>query len=104
MSEDNIINRISENIHKADPSAEAYLFGSRARGDYHNNSDWDILILVNENKVTNEIEVKFRSDLYDIELESGQIISMFIYPKYYWNETLVYSPLYKNVSKDGIRL
>ena len=34
------------------------LFGSRARGDYRENSDWDILI-VTEEKPNKEIEEKF---------------------------------------------
>ena len=87
-----------------DPSAKIYLYGSRAKGSPGKDSDWDILILVENKRVTNEIEDYFRDDLYDIELETGQIISTFIYPKDYWNNTLSYSPLYKNVSREGIKL
>jgi len=96
--------RISKAVHNKDPHAEIYLFGSRARGDNKVDSDWDILILIDENKVTNKIEDNFRDDLYDIELDSGQIISTFIYPKKYWSERLVFSPMYANVSREGIRL
>ena len=104
MKQSQIQDRITKTIHEKDPFAEAYLFGSRARGDFRPDSDWDILILVNDKKVTNEIEDKFRDELYDIELESGQTISTFIYPKEFWQSTLIYSPLYKNVHKEGIRL
>ncbi len=69
MDQNLIRDKISRAIHMQDPQAEAYLFGSRARGDFHSDSDRDILILVNEEKVTNGIEDKFRDDLYDIELE-----------------------------------
>ena len=96
--------RIRNSIHKKDPKAEAYLFGSRARGNFRADSDWDILILVDSLRITNEIEDKFRDDFYDIEIESGQNISTFIYPKAYWTSTLRYSPLYKNVQQEGIRL
>ncbi len=99
-----LINRIGKSIHEKDPNAEAYLFGSRARGDFHPYSDWDILILVDNHKVTNDIEDKFREELYNIELESGQIISSFIYPKDFWKNSLIYSPLYKAVNKEGILL
>ena len=104
MKQNLIRDKISESIHNNDPYAETYLFGSRARGDYRTDSDWDILILINESKVTNDIEDKFRDELYDIEIEAGQIISTFIYPKTYWNSILIYSPLYKNVTKEGIKL
>ena len=104
MDSNLIIDRIKRIIHSNDPKADAYLFGSRARGDNRSDSDWDILILIDSGKVTNEIDDKFRDKLYDIEIESGQIISTFIYPKHYWETSLKYSPLYKNVNKEGVRL
>lgn len=104
MRQDLIIDKIKKSIHENDPKAIAYLFGSRARGDFRPDSDWDLLILIDANQVTNEIEDKFRDELFDIEIDSGQIISTFIYPKDYWNKTLIFSPLYKNVKKEGILL
>jgi len=104
MSSDIILENITEAIHRQDPKAQAFLFGSRARGDNNPDSDWDILILINNQTVTSEIEDKFRDVLYNIELESGQIISTFIYPKSFWNSTLKYSPLYKAVKKEGVKL
>jgi predicted nucleotidyltransferase len=104
MNRNQIINRIKEVIHDRDPQADAFLFGSRARGNDRPDSDWDILILVDADHVTNEIEDKFRDGLYDIELETGQIISAFIYPKEFWKSNLKYSPLYKNVINEGIPL
>jgi predicted nucleotidyltransferase len=104
MNQTLIHDRIRKAIHDSDPLAVAYLFGSRARGDLRPDSDWDILILVDANQITNEIEDSFRDSLYDIELESGQIISTFIYPKEYWESTLVFSPLYRNVSREGVLL
>ena len=104
MDQNQIQDKIKTIIHTKDPDATAYLFGSRARGDYRPDSDWDILILVDAKQVTDDIENKFRDDLYDVELETGQIISTFIYPKDYWKSTLIYSPLYKSVSREGIPL
>jgi len=104
MNKHAVINSISTAIHKQDPSAQAYLFGSRARGNNKPDSDWDILILINQQSVTSDIEDKFREELYNIELESGQIISTFIYPISFWQKELKYSPLYKSVNKEGIRL
>lgn len=104
MNTDQIKNKIASSIHDKDPNAEAFLFGSRAREDFRPDSDWDILILVDEQKVNNELDDKFRNELYDLELEAGQNISILIYPKKYWNERLSYSPLYYNVLKEGIRL
>jgi predicted nucleotidyltransferase len=104
MEKHEMLHRISQSIHQNDPDAEAFLFGSRARGDNRKNSDWDILILIDDDMVTNEIDDKFRDELYHIELETGQIISTFVYPKNHWNTSLVFSPLYKKVKIEGVRL
>jgi uncharacterized protein len=104
MKKKELLNKIRLAVQQHDDAAEIYLYGSRARGDNKKNSDWDLLILVDENKITNRIEDRFRESLYDIELETGQIISVLIYPKFYWNNKLQYTPLYKNVNHEGIRL
>lgn len=104
MDSRELLARISKMIHLKDPSAEAYLFGSRARGNNRPDSDWDILILVDEKVFTNEIDEKFREKLYDIELDAGQIISTTIYPKEFWEKTLRHSPIYDKVYSEGIRL
>ena len=104
MSSEVIIENITKAIHTQDPTAQAFLFGSRARGDNKPDSDWDILILINNQTVTSEIEDRFRDVLYNIELESGQIISTFIYPKSFWNNSLKYSPLYRAVKREGVKL
>lgn len=99
-----ILERIKYSVRSNDPEAEAYLFGSRSRGDQRPDSDWDVLILVNNQNISDALEDKFRDTLYNLEVETGQIISVLIYPKNYWNKNLVYSPLYKSVQKEGIRL
>ena len=104
MNQESIRHKIFASIHLTDSNNETYLFGSRARGDFKPESDWNVLILVDDEKVTNEIEDKFRDELNNIELETGQVISTFTYPQNYWSKTLSYSPLYKNVAREGIRL
>lgn len=104
MSNQEILNKIRTAIISQDKSAQAFLFGSRARNTNRHNSDWDILILVNNPVVSNEIEDQFRDALYDIELESGQIISTLIYPKETWNNKMKVSPLFHTIQKEGILL
>ncbi len=104
MRKKELLNKIRLSINQHDTDAEVFLYGSRARGDNRKNSDWDLLILVGEDRVTNSVEDRFRDSLYDIEIETGQIISILIYPKDYWKNNLKYSPLYENVSVEGIRL
>lgn len=104
MSEkEQILLKIKNSIKGIDSNAEIILFGSRARGNNTDISDWDILVLIDNND-TDDVEDKFRNYLYDIELETGQIISALVYSKNYWFTRLRYSPLFYNISKDGIHL
>ena len=42
-----VINRIKQLAKEVLPKGSTlYLYGSRARGDYHEDSDWDLLLLL----------------------------------------------------------
>ncbi len=79
------------------------IYGSYAKGDYHDHSDVDIMVLVN----LPEKEIKnIENDIYDIafeiEMDSGVDISPIIknIAQYeYWADVL---PFYKNVREEGI--
>jgi len=90
-------------IRSVDKDAEVILYGSRARGDERPDSDWDILILTNYNVDLNS-ERQFRDKLYDIELETGEPLSIFVYSKSDWQTKQKISPFYYNVVNEGLRL
>ena len=98
-----IVIRILEVVRTIDPTAQVILFGSRARGDAKQDSDWDVLILT-DTPVTVEIERSFRYKLFDLELETGEVFSTFIYNKKVWNTKHKVTPFYKGIKKEGVRL
>jgi len=63
-----IVQKITEKIYEVNPNAEIYLYGSRIRGDIHKESDWDILILLNKEKVSRLNEKPFRDNIFDLQL------------------------------------
>ena len=81
------------------------LYGSYARGDYNENSDIDIMILV----TLSEVEIKqFENGIYDIafdlELKYGKVLSPVIKNQKffeYWSDTL---PFYRNIKVEGIKI
>jgi len=99
-----IVQNIKKKILEVNPDAEIYLYGSRARGDIHEESDWDILILLNKDKVSRLEEIPFRDNIFDLELECEEVISIIALSKKEWLEKHSITPFYQNVMKEGIRL
>lgn len=86
------------------PDSEVYLYGSQARGDANKFSDWDLLILLNMKSVSFDFETRFMDEFYEIELETGEIISPLIYSKNDWNTNHTITPLFENIQKEGVRI
>lgn len=81
------------------------LYGSYARGDFNEHSDIDIMILTD--LCFEEIE-KYRDDIsdiaFEIELETGIILSPIIKNIDEYNIRTSYIPFYKNVKREGVIL
>lgn len=83
---------------------EAYLYGSYARGDYHSESDVDILITADMSspeisKCRNAIAVVTS----DLSLKYDITVSVTIKPLAQFKQYADILPYYKNVLKEGIR-
>jgi predicted nucleotidyltransferase len=101
---DQILNMIVGVVNKTAPDSEVYLYGSRARGDAKKLSDWDILILLNRQNISFDFETKFMDEFYELELETGEIISPLFYSKTDWDVNHSVTPLFENIQKDGVRI
>ena len=102
--ESDIAKLIGSRIKQKDSKAEVILFGSHARGQAHDESDWDILVLIDQNKNNRQIEDKYRDEMFLLELELGEPISTFVYSKKDWETKYSSTPLYQNVKKEGVKL
>ena len=104
MNDFHLIQKIKSTLELLGPQISIYLYGSRARGKAGPQSDWDLLIILNNNDLTNEIEDKIFTAIYKIELETGQIISPYFLNKQDFDSRLGKTPFYRNVSNEGILL
>lgn len=86
------------------PDSELYLYGSRARGNAKRDSDWDFLILLNTQQLPFDMETKVMDNLYEIEIETGEVISPLIYTKQDWVTNYSSTPLYTNINREGVRI
>ena len=95
----NIAREINDRIKKKDSSASVILFGSHARGKANSESDWDVLILIDSPKTDRSVELKYRDELFNLELELGEPISTLIYSKIDWHQKYSQTPLFENIEK-----
>ncbi len=101
---DIIIKRIVDIVNQTAPNSEIYLYGSRARGTAKKMSDWDFLILLNSQNISFAFETNLMDIFYDVEIETGEIISPLIYTKHDWISNHIATTLFSNINKEGIRL
>ncbi len=98
-----MMNRIRQAISEVDANAEVILYGSRVRGDERSDSDWDIIVLTDYEVDVNK-EREFRDQLYELELESGEPLSLFVFAKSDWHGRHKITPFYERVSREGVVL
>jgi predicted nucleotidyltransferase len=89
-----VLNKCKIAVKKVSPDADIILFGSRARGQAQEYSDYDLLILVDQ-----------QADLKLSELETEAMISFVVQNRNVWNSPLSRAmPFHKNIDREGIRV
>ena len=102
MTDAEFLQEVKRNVQEIDPQAEVWLFGSRARGDARDDSDWDFLVLTDE-LVNWGFKSRLRDHLYDVGFNSNHVISTVIQSRKQ-PSFLTVTELYQNVMEEGIRL
>ena len=70
-----VLAKIKETLLQVAPGAKVILFGSRARNDARSDSDWDILILVDKNKLDPDDFDRISYPLYELGWKINEMIS-----------------------------
>lgn len=99
-----ILDRCKSAILKVDPTAEVILFGSRARGEAEEDSDYDLLILTDGEDGPRRARL-FLDKIFPVEIETGAVISFILRSRARWNAApFVATPFHRNVEREGLRL
>ncbi|SRR5690554_460436 len=85
------------------PDERVILFGSRARGDEHEESDWDLLILLNKRERSPKDEEKYVFPFVLAGWKHGTYISVKLYSEEEWKKRQP-SILRYNVEQEGIEI
>ncbi len=79
----------------------AILFGSRARGDADEDSDYDVLVLMDESN--RDIERQINNVAHEMFDDHDVFLCAFVYSKSEYDRR-TFAPLFINVRKEGLRL
>ena len=83
--------------------SQVIMFGSRARGDAKQNSDWDILIVLPKKSLVQADYDEVSYPLVELGWELNEQINPIMYTKDEWEANSI-TPFYDNVQREGIIL
>ena len=103
--EKDALNRITESLRERFPgrTEAVYVFGSKARGDYDEWSDFDVLVVVRDRDPF--VEQTIISLFVEEELRSGLLFTPLIKDRMAFESEKKFStPFYENLTREGIAL
>ena len=103
MEQNEILSRIKDGVQEVIPDAKVYLFGSRARGDWHEESDWDILVLT-DSRVDRNVRDEVHKAIYPISFEINDFINYVVLNHDDWETAPSYYSLHKTATLEMISL
>ena len=104
MNREKLLDQVKWAVRAVEPDAEIILYGSRSRGEFVSESDWDFLILVSGHLDDKRVDA-IRHRLYEVEWECEEVISSIVRSREDWQSDLYQSiPFHRRVEQEGIRL
>lgn len=84
-------------------SSHIYLYGSRARGTASENSDWDVLIILDKPQIEQTDYDNVSYPITSLGWELGEMIIPILYTTEEWGKNSI-TPFFKNVGKEKIMI
>jgi predicted nucleotidyltransferase len=99
-----ILSSIQDTLKEVMPAnAKVILFGSQARGDAREDSDWDLLVLLDKERLEESDHDRYAYPLFELGWRIDAQIHPILYASSEWAKRKI-SPFYKNVEQEGVRL
>ena len=99
-----LLKKVQNKVHSLLPGADIILYGSQARLEADLESDWDFLILLDQ-QPDQQTVAELRDRLYELELESDTVLCTIVRSRDEWNSKLyLILPFKEIVERDGVVL
>ena len=85
------------------PDAKIYLFGSRATGKVHEESDWDVLILTS-GEVNKSLKYKIHDKLFPLSVKICSFIHSLVVNEKDWGENPSYYTLSLSIKDEAVAI
>lgn len=99
-----LLSRIKNEIKQVEPTAQIILYGSYARGDANEESDIDLLILVDQKELSFSQKQRIAIPLYRLAYKTDHIISPLVQSTLEWENKYYFTPLYENIRREGVEI
>ena len=104
MQRAELLERVKQAVHEVEPEADIVLYGSRARGEAHAESDWDFLIWL-DGVVDDARANAIRHRLYEIEWDCDEVLCSMVRSHQKWDSSLQQvTPFARILPEQGIRV
>ena len=104
MKQEYVLQCIQSTVREVMPEGvRVVLFGSRARGDAREDSDWDLLILLPQKRVAFDDFDNLAYPLIELGWSIGAEINPLLYTMDEW-EKRSFTPFYRNIERESIEL
>lgn len=105
---ENVRPKLAEGIHtlmgRLSPlRGDVVLFGSRARGDFREDSDWDLLVLLDKDRIEPSDYDTVTYPMRELGWELDAEVNPILYTRQSW-EARRHTPFFKNVMAEGVPL
>jgi predicted nucleotidyltransferase len=98
-----LLQRCKQAIRAVVPDADVILYGSRARGDAAEDSDYDLLVLV-DHPADVTMHERLIASISPLE-DDGAVLTLSVYNRDLWNSKLHRAmPFHENVDREGVLL
>jgi uncharacterized protein len=103
FTKEQILLSIKQKVLETVPDATVFLFGSRANGMVHDESDWDILVLTNQ-QVTRELKQQLHHHIFPISVSIASFINLIIVSKNDWQDNPSYFLLKQGITTNNVAI